>query len=69
VEPAALQITVDRLLVIAGERKNDARAATSTTIAQERFKGSCCVISCPTMPTLAASAPSAWMLCVTVPRR
>jgi hypothetical protein len=33
--------------VIAGERKNDARAATSTTIAQERLKGSCCVISCP----------------------
>ena len=43
VDPAALQITVDKgLLVIAGERKNDgpAQGGHTAVYAQERFKGS-----------------------------
>lgn len=43
VDPAALQITIDKgLLVIAGERQDDAPAADENTAvyAQERFKGS-----------------------------
>lgn len=43
VDPAALQITIDKgLLVIAGERQDDAPADTENTAvyAQERFKGS-----------------------------
>jgi HSP20 family protein len=43
VDPAELQITIDKgLLVIAGERKDDAPAADENTAvyAQERFKGS-----------------------------
>jgi HSP20 family protein len=43
VEPAELQITIDKgLLVIAGERKDDgpARGENTAVYAQERFKGS-----------------------------
>ncbi len=43
VDPAALEITIDKgLLVIAGERQDDAPAADEKTAvyAQERFKGS-----------------------------
>lgn len=43
VDPAELQITVDKgLLVIAGERKDDAPSGSdnTTVYAQERFKGS-----------------------------
>jgi HSP20 family protein len=41
VDPAELQITIDKgLLVIAGERKDDAPSGANTAVyAQERFKG------------------------------
>jgi HSP20 family protein len=74
VDPAALQITIDKgLLVIAGERQDDAPADTDNTAvyAQERFKGSFRrVISMP--DDADASRISAicrdGMLRVTVPR-
>lgn len=75
VEPSALQITVDKgLLVIAGERPDDAPAADDKTAvyAQERFKGAFRrVISMP--DDADASRISATcrdgLLRVTVPRR
>jgi HSP20 family protein len=75
VDPAALQITVDKgLLVIAGERKQDGPATGENTAvyAQERFKGSFRrVVSLP--DDADASRINATcrdgMLRVTVPRR
>lgn len=75
VDPAALQITVDKgLLVMAGERRNDGPAVGERTAvyAQERFKGSFRrVISLP--DDADASRINATcrdgMLRVTVPRR
>jgi HSP20 family protein len=75
VEPAELQITIDKgLLVIAGERKDDAPAAGEHTAvyAQERFKGSFRrVISMPddADTTRIKATCRDGLLRVTVPRR
>lgn len=75
VDPAELQITIDKgLLVIAGERKNDGPADDENTAvyAQERFKGSFRrVISLPddADPTRINATCRDGMLRVTVPRR
>ena len=74
-EPAALQITVDKgLLVIAGERKNDGPAQNerTTIYAQERFKGNFRrVISLPDDADAGSISATCrdGMLRVTVPRR
>lgn len=75
VEPAELQVTIDKgLLVIAGERKNDGPAQSDNTAvyAQERFKGSFRrVISLPddADPARINATCRDGMLRVTVPRR
>ena len=75
VEPSALQITIDKgLLVIAGERKSDAPAVGehTSTYAQERFKGSFRrVISLPddADPTRINATCRDGLLRVTVSRR
>lgn len=75
VDPAELQITIDKgLLVIAGERKNDAPAAGENTAvyAQERFKGSFRrVISMPddADPSRINATCRDGLLRITVPRR
>jgi HSP20 family protein len=75
VDPAALQITVDKgLLVIAGERKSDgpARGEHTAVYAQERFKGSFRrVISLPDDADAGRISATCrdGMLRVTVPRR
>jgi len=75
VEPAELQITIDKgLLVIAGERKDDAPSSGENTAvyAQERFKGAFRrVISLPedADPTRITATCRDGMLRVTVPRR
>ncbi|MDB5869296.1 MAG: heat shock protein Hsp20 [Polaromonas sp.] len=75
VDPAALEITVDKgLLVIAGERKNDGpEAAENTAVyAQERFKGSFRrVVSLPddADPSQINATCRDGMLRITVPRR
>lgn len=75
VEPSALQITIDKgLLVIAGERKGDAPAGSENTAvyAQERFKGSFRrVISMPddADPERIQATCRDGLLRVTVPRR
>lgn len=74
-EPAELQITVDKgLLVIAGERKNDGPSENENTAvyAQERFKGAFRrVISLPddADATKINATCRDGMLRVTVPRR
>jgi len=75
VEPSALQITIDKgLLVIAGERNNDgpARGANTAAYAQERFKGSFRrVVSLPEDADVSQihAVCRDGMLRVTVPRR
>lgn len=75
VEPAELQITIDKgLLVIAGERKHDgpARGEGTAVYAQERFKGSFRrVISMPddADPTRINATCRDGLLRITVPRR
>ena len=75
VEPCALQITIDKgLLVIAGERNNDGPAGGENTAAyaQERFKGSFRrVISLPDDADVSQihAVCRDGMLRVTVPRR
>ena len=73
VEPAELQVTIDKgLLVIAGERKNDGPAQSEHTAvyAQERFKGSFRrVISLPDDADPAASTPPAATACCASPCR
>jgi HSP20 family protein len=71
--PAELQVTVDNgLLVIAGERKDDAPSGEAAAYAQERFKGAFRrVISLPedADPARIDAAYKDGMLRVTVARR
>lgn len=75
VDPAALEITIDKgLLVIAGERQDDAPAAGDNTAvyAQERFKGAFRrVVSMPDDADASRITASCrdGMLRVTVPRQ